>query len=262
MKKRLENAIFYVYRIKFSSGASYIGSHIQRNENDGYMSSSSYMKKHPEDIIEKREVLCYAKDKESLAFLETAAIMDDKCCSPMNVNYNYGNYICKLDWGFRTEDEQQMIKLKISASLRKRFKSSSMADETRSKISESLKSVWASMSEEERKLKRRKATEAMKRFLKNETDEHKKAKIEKQKDTIRSHPSLHEAMTKRCIENNRKTSKRCRCVETGKVFESLGEAARWASPYGEGSKISRAIRIKCSAYKDPATKIPLHWEWA
>lgn len=262
MKKDLKNAIFYVYRIKFSSGASYIGSHIQHDMNDDYISSSSYMKKHPEDTIEKRDILCYAKDRESLAFLETVAIMDDKCCNLKNVNYNYGNYICKMDWGYRTEEELQAIKSKISDSLKEHFKNNSMTDKTKDKISKIMKSYWASMTEEERKLKNHNAIEAMKHFYETETDEHKKIRSERQKIAIRNNQILYEKMVKRCIENNKKTSKKCRCIETGHVFESLGEAARWASLYGEGSKISRAIKNKCSAYKDPVTKSPLHWEWA
>ena len=49
---------YYIYKLYFESGATYIGEHIQRIENDGYITSSKYYKNHPEDKLLKREIIC------------------------------------------------------------------------------------------------------------------------------------------------------------------------------------------------------------
>lgn len=83
---------FYIYRLTFSSGATYIGQHIEKKENDKYVTSSFYYKNHPEDILTKREILLYVKDKETLDIMETICIRADKADNPKNVNGNFGNW--------------------------------------------------------------------------------------------------------------------------------------------------------------------------
>lgn len=90
LNNRLENPLYYVYKLTFKSGCSYIGSHIQRLKNDKYITSSSYFSKHPEDKLINREILIYVKDKFTMGFLETICIIHDKLYNQKNVNYNYG----------------------------------------------------------------------------------------------------------------------------------------------------------------------------
>lgn len=86
---------YYIYKLTFKSGATYIGQHIEKVENDGYVSSSVYMQRHPEDELVNREILIEVKDKETLDIMETLCIRADKCENPKNVNGTMGN------WHFR-----------------------------------------------------------------------------------------------------------------------------------------------------------------
>ena len=49
--------VYYVYKLTFQSGRTYIGMHKQKSEKDNYITSSSYYHNHPEDKIVKREIL-------------------------------------------------------------------------------------------------------------------------------------------------------------------------------------------------------------
>ena len=84
---------FYIYKITLESGKTYIGSHIERKENDGYNNSSRYLKKHPEEKIAKREILFYLPTLEQMNIMETICIISDKCNSNDNINGNYGNWL-------------------------------------------------------------------------------------------------------------------------------------------------------------------------
>lgn len=85
---------YYIYKLYFESGATYIGEHIQRIENDGYITSSKYYKNHPEDKLLKREIILdNLSDKETMNILETICIMDDKANNSKNVNGNLGGWI-------------------------------------------------------------------------------------------------------------------------------------------------------------------------
>lgn len=86
---------YYIYKLTFNSGATYIGQHTEKVENDGYVSSSVYMQRHPEDELVNREILIEVKDKETLDIMETLCIRADKCSNPKNVNGTMGN------WHFR-----------------------------------------------------------------------------------------------------------------------------------------------------------------
>lgn len=83
---------YYIYKLTFKSGSTYIGQHIEKKENDGYISSSVYMQRHPEDPVINREILLYVKDKETLDIMETLCIRGDKAENPKNVNGTYGNW--------------------------------------------------------------------------------------------------------------------------------------------------------------------------
>ena len=83
---------YYIYKLTFTSGASYIGSHIEKRASDGYITSSSYYKNHPEDKLLKRDIILEVKDPETMDIMETLCIFGDKAENNKNVNGNYGNW--------------------------------------------------------------------------------------------------------------------------------------------------------------------------
>jgi hypothetical protein len=86
---------FYIYKLIFKNGYSYIGCHIQHKETDNYVTSSSYYKLHKDDLI-SREILIFLKDKKTMNIMETFCIMMDKRDNPKNVNGNLGNWFHKF----------------------------------------------------------------------------------------------------------------------------------------------------------------------
>ena len=136
MSKQLVSPLYYVYKLTFESGKTYVGLHIQRKLNDNYITSSSYYKSHPEDAIIKREILVYCNDKDSLSFMETWCILSDKAYNGRNnVNYNLGaftsNKLCV----------SEEIRRKMSESQKAYNKAHPRTDEYRKKMSESCKKV-------------------------------------------------------------------------------------------------------------------------
>lgn len=93
----------YIYKLYFKNGCTYIGKHAELKRNDGYITSSSYYKKH-KDLLEKREILIdNLPDIDTLDIMESLCIMADICENPYNVNYNRGAWLnnSKFDRGFR-----------------------------------------------------------------------------------------------------------------------------------------------------------------
>lgn len=85
---------FYIYKLVFESGATYVGQHTQRTLNDNYITSSSYFRRHPEDKLLKREILLdNLPDRERVNIMETICICADKAENPKNVNYNLGGWL-------------------------------------------------------------------------------------------------------------------------------------------------------------------------
>lgn len=86
---------YYIYKLTFSSGATYIGQHKEVRK-DNYVTSSSYYKNHPEDALLSREILIYTDTQDKANFLESFLIMNDKAYNKNNVNYNYGGLFMKF----------------------------------------------------------------------------------------------------------------------------------------------------------------------
>lgn len=108
----------YIYKVYFANGCTYIGKHTEKKENDGYITSSSYYKKH-KDLYERREILIeHLPDDDVLDIMETLCIFHDICESPYNVNYNKGAWMnnSKFDNGpvngkyFSSETKLKMCK--------------------------------------------------------------------------------------------------------------------------------------------------------
>lgn len=101
----VRSPIFYIYKLTFESGATYIGQHKQVKLNDKYITSSSYHKSHPEDAIINREIIIYTDSQDKANFLETFLILNDKAYSHNNVNYTLGGLILRFCVSGRRSDE-------------------------------------------------------------------------------------------------------------------------------------------------------------
>lgn len=134
---------YYLYKLTFESGATYIGQHTQRVENDKYITSSSYYKRHPEDKLLKREIFMEFSDKEDMDIFETICIMADKAENTKNVNGNLGGWMSPKFPGWNKGiPNTEAQKKKKSEKLKGKpgpWKGKSMKDETKQKISSSLK---------------------------------------------------------------------------------------------------------------------------
>ena len=150
---------YYIYKLTFKSGATYIGQHIEKVENDGYVSSSVYMQRHPEDELVNREILIEVKDKETLDIMETLCIRSDKCENPKNVNGTMGNWHFRFTFSGckhsekKKKDTSEFFKQKWKE---EEFRNKMIAkhtgrkntEETKQLMSESAKASWT---EERRK---------------------------------------------------------------------------------------------------------------
>lgn len=154
----LTNMKYYIYKLTFASGATYIGQHTEKVENDGYVSSSVYMQRHPEDKLINREILIEVKDKETLDIMETLCIRADKCSNPKNVNGTMGNWHFRFTFkGFKhsekkKKDTSEFFKQKWSEeSFREKLIAKHTGrkntEETKQLMSKSAKASWT----EERK---------------------------------------------------------------------------------------------------------------
>lgn len=93
---------FYIYKLTFKNGCTYVGKHHQTKEFDQYITSSFYYKKH-KDLLEKREIILdNLPDAETCDIMETICILGDIADNRLNVNYNYGAWLNKshFDRGF------------------------------------------------------------------------------------------------------------------------------------------------------------------
>lgn len=124
--KLLDKPRFYIYKITLETGETYIGSHIEYKENDGYICSSKYIERHPELKIKSREILFYLPSLEQMNIMETICIISDKCNSDNNVNGNYGNWMynfhsnldCPWNKGLKMSKEfSEMMSKKLSEPL-------------------------------------------------------------------------------------------------------------------------------------------------
>ncbi len=108
MSNQLVTPVFYVYKLTFKSGKTYIGSHKQVKEQDNYITSSTYyLRHHNEDPLIKREILIKVENQYQMDFLETWCILSDKAYNKDNVNYNLGNFFHRFSTAYHTEEEKR-----------------------------------------------------------------------------------------------------------------------------------------------------------
>lgn len=94
---------WYIYKLTFMNGCTYVGKHHQIHEKDNYVTSSSYYhKKGGKDILLKREiVLDNLPDEDTCEIMETICILHDRAENVNNVNYNKGAWMSnQFDRGF------------------------------------------------------------------------------------------------------------------------------------------------------------------
>lgn len=149
---------YYIYKLTFKSGATYVGQHVEKTKEDGYISSSSYMSQHPEDPIVSRDILVEVKDKETLDIMETLCIRADKADNPKNVNKNFGNWDYKFCFkGFHHSDKTKTLLSNahykagsdIAKNIGDKNRGRKNTEETKQLMSKSAKASWT----EERKKK-------------------------------------------------------------------------------------------------------------
>lgn len=109
---------FFIYKITLESGKTYIGQHTQKSQKDNYISSSTYIHRHPEDKIIKRENILQLKDKEELNIFETICILQDIAENGKNnVNGTLGGWCLKYNYEM-TEAIRQKIREKLTGTHR------------------------------------------------------------------------------------------------------------------------------------------------
>lgn len=175
MSNQLVTPVFYVYKLTFKSGKTYIGSHKQTEERDTYITSSSYyLRHHNEDPLIKREILIEVESQYQMDFLETWCILSDKAYNKDNVNYNLGNFFHRFSNAFRTEEEKRYFAEKVKAGL------AAMSPEEKQRMVKNCKKTMIAKSPEEKQaaIEKRKKTWAAK------SPEEIRAIVEKQKHTM------------------------------------------------------------------------------
>lgn len=110
---------FYIYKLTFKSGATYIGQHKVTRANDKYVTSSSYYYKHPEDDLVSREILIQTDTQDKANFLETFLIMSDKAYNKNNVNHNLGGLVMKFVGPTMTGVKMSRESRKLMSNLKK-----------------------------------------------------------------------------------------------------------------------------------------------
>lgn len=175
MSNQLVTPVFYIYKLTFKSGKTYIGSHKQTKERDTYITSSSYyLRHHNEDPLIKREILIEVESQYQMDFLETWCILSDKAYNKDNVNYNLGNFFHRFSNAFRTEEEKRVIVEKVKAGL------AALSPEEKQRMVENCKKTMITKSPEEKQaaIEKRKKTWAAK------SPEEKRAIVEKVKEAM------------------------------------------------------------------------------
>ena len=236
---------FYIYKLTFNSGATYIGQHTQYKENDNYITSSCYywkMLQNNNDFLLKREILFYVPTKEQMDIMETICIISDKMNNDKNVNGNFGPWrggnCAGWNKGLKMPKE---FGEKISKSLEIN------KEERNKKVSESLKGKpkseeWKIKAKlawtEERKEKQSKWTKENKPWL-GMTEETKKQISETLKEKYSSGEILHPQLgVQRTEEQKNKQS------QTMKQKYDSGEITPWNK--GKTNIYSEEVKKKLS----------------
>ena len=142
MSNQLVTPVFYVYKLTFKSGKTYIGCHKQIKERDTYITSSFYyLRHHNEDPLIKREILIEVENQYQMDFLETWCILSDKAYNKDNVNYNLGNFFHRFSTAYHTEEEKRAANEKRKLTMSRKTPEEIRAAVEKQKHTMSLKSA-------------------------------------------------------------------------------------------------------------------------
>lgn len=274
--------IFYVYRLTFQSGKTYIGMHKQKQENDSYITSSSYYLRHKEDDpLENKEILITLEDEFQTSFLETWCILSDKAYhKDTNVNYNLGNFFHQFSTGYHTPEEQRKFiekglltkskrteeqKAITREKYRKTMASKSpeelaeihrkqgipgkrpKSEETKQKMSKASKSWTRRLTTEELCEFKKICSKIRKDWWKSSSEDkiNKLKQKFKEREIKRWVNASEEEKRKRCkgfYEQSEKRKQKVKCIETGEIFNSLKDVQKWLGPKTKGCNISAQAR--------------------
>lgn len=264
MSNQLVIPIFYVYKLTFKSGKTYIGSHKQIKEQDNYVTSSSYYSRHHnEDPLIKREILIKVESQYQMDFLETWCILSDKAYNKDNVNYNLGNFFHRFSTAYHTEEEKQAAIKKRKLTMSRKSPEELKAIVDKQKQTMSLKSKeelddihyrqgrnksgnthksewWASISESEKEETKSKMSKAKSEWFTNASDNQIK-QFKKKCSTIRK--EYFENMTD---DDLNKFKQRCKIREL-KRWKNASEdekTKRCKGFYETAEKRKKKIRCK------------------
>ena len=187
----------YIYKLTLKNNQTYVGlRHCNCSpEDDPYLGSGSAYQK--EDVIKKEILISGQFDDETLALLETVAIMDDKSNNPKNVNVCLGAYAYN------------------------QFCLSRYDEETRKKMSEKAKVRW------QRKDQREYLENCRKKQMTKERREQIRKTVLKTTHTEEWHKAHSEAI-KKALKNAKRPSNRFYVVDNfGHTFNSKLETAKF-----------------------------------
>ena len=268
---------FYIYKLIFESGATYVGQHTQRKENDNYITSSRYYKRHPEDkLLERKILIDNLPDKERMDIFETILICQDKAENPKNVNYNLGQWCTHFYRGgwnkglpgynkgkhLSEETKRKLSEQRKGKSFEERF-GKERAEEIKRKISEAQKGIKRNLG------KKASAETKQKMSAAHKGKKHSPEWNKKVGDAQRGKPKSKEAIEKmRLAQKGKKLSEEHKnniaksqtggsfwnngviCKRFKKGEEPIGkdgwERGRLDIPWNKGKKMSEEARKKLS----------------
>lgn len=187
----------YIYKLILKDQSTYIGlRHCNcLPEEDPYLGSGTHYRK--EDVIKKEILITGNFDDQTLGFLETVAIMDDKASNPKNKNVCLGAYAYN------------------------QFCLSRYNNDVRKKMSEKAKARW------QRKDQREYLESCRKKQMTKERRDKIRKTVLKTTHTKEWHEAHSEAI-KEALKNAKRPSNRFYIVDNfGHIFDSRREAAKF-----------------------------------
>lgn len=240
---------YYIYKLYFKSGKTYIGQHTQRREKDSYLTSSSYFRKHlNEDPLEKREIILEVGDKYTLDIMETICILGDKAENGKNnVNGNLGGWIFSYRYRY-TDDEFRKL---LSEKLKGRpgnMKGVVKGPEYREKISKGVKLWYESHSNA--RLGKKSSKESIEKMRKTKLNKH----YHPSEETIQKMKRTNEVWRKNHLKeykNRYEKNKKYHWFNNGQIDKFLLEKPEgWFEGRLKSSKFANKKRSKGRAWNN------------
>jgi len=269
------------------NGKTYIGQHITKNVNDGYMGSGRAIvravKKYGKENF-KKEILLYAKNEVALNFFERALVTPEFCELDTNYNLREGGgskgrpskqSVAKQAAALRGRKHSAEHKAKISASMKEKFqfieshrKGKKLSAEHKAKISAFQKGKKLSLAtiakiQESRKKNGTTGKGIKRSFISPETKEKISAALKGKKRSPLSleHKTKIVAARKKNGTNTHSSETRAKMSATHKNRKRSpmsSETKAKISAFQKGRKKSPETRAKMSAFQKGRKKSPEH----